>query len=144
LASQLIRHGTICLQPFGPPLRPLRPSLVLACPRFVVALCASSQTFGKHPSVDLLCRLRKFQWACIGLPPTDPYKRFWYARKFSSKSTLGNGGEETHHSWSSNTVIAELDAKLESKLDSSASLMKSLPTPGSRTTHISSLKKYQL
>jgi hypothetical protein len=84
---------------------------------------------------------QRISMGCTGLSPTDPYKRFWYAQKFGSKSIRGNGGEETHLPWSSNTVIAELDAKLESKLYSMANLMKPLPISSSRTTHISSLKK---
>ena len=78
--------------------------------------------------------------SCIGLPPSDPSRKSGTAQEFASKSTLDRI-DEAHPPGSIKIIIAKQDSKDESTFDSGPDLMKPLPTPGSSTSHISSLMR---
>jgi len=65
----------------------------------------------------------------MGLSSSDTSDKSWSVQELVSKSTLDVVDEETHPPGSIKIIIAKPD------------LMKPLPVPGSRTSHISSLKR---
>jgi hypothetical protein len=84
---------------------------------------------------------QKISMGCIGLSPSDPSSKSWPAKELGSKSTLDRIDEEAHLHENSVIVTTKPDSRLISKFYSTPDLMKPLPIPGSRTSHISSLKR---
>jgi hypothetical protein len=100
-----------------------------------------------HPKIlanfsQQLCYLfPEISMGCIGLSPSDPSSKSWPAKELGSKSTLDRIDEEAHLHENSVIVTTKPDSRLISKFYSTPDLMKPLPIPGSRTSHISSLKR---
>ena len=84
---------------------------------------------------------QKISMGCIGLSPSDPSRKSWAAQELGYKSTLDRIDEEAHPHGSSEIVNIKPDYKHESTFDSGPDFMKPLPVPGSRISHIASLKR---